>query len=165
MIILTNLSMKYNLAILISIFFINANGQSKWVVDKNGCKVFDAFDIIEKTAEWKGDCIDGLTSGNRSLNLYSEGVKSKNTFIGVMKGGKFEGVGEYEFSNDVKFEGEFELGYFKKGKLVENLDKEEFKVYEGEFKKGLANGHGTYYTMTKVRLLENLKTIIINLEY
>lgn len=98
----------------------------------------------------KGIFTRGTYNGNIDLEVVHQGNKyncSVNQFTidchsGVIQNFRCHGYGEIKFSNgDVK-KGEFENGYFKKGKIIFN----NCNVYEGEFKDNIFSGKGKLST-------------------
>lgn len=116
-------------------------GQDNWIIDKNGCKVFNLFPRKHESVEWSGECKDSLAEGNGTLTWFLRGRKTKNVFEGQMVNGKPEGNGKYVFSDGTELIGEFKEGYFYKGTKTEKLGKTIYE-YKGYFKNNEIVGKG-----------------------
>jgi hypothetical protein len=133
--------MKQIYFIVIFLLPFSLFGQENWIIDKNGCKVFNPFPRKHESVEWSGKCKDSLAEGTGTLTWYLRGRKTKNVFEGNMVNGKQEGKGTYVYSDGTKLVGEFQNGYFYKGTKTEESGKTIYE-YKGYFKNNEIEGKG-----------------------
>ncbi|WP_430814047.1 hypothetical protein [Carboxylicivirga sp. RSCT41] len=132
------------LVILFSLMATVSFAQDSWLIDKNGCKVYNPYPRKHESVEWTGECKDGTANGYGKLIWYLKGKKTNNVYTGFMKNGRPEGKGKYE--TQTKFFKETFEGVFQNGELsfgtIYSYSKQDTTKYVGEITNWKANGHG-----------------------
>ena len=131
--------------LLVSVLILLANlsfGQENWLIDMNGCKVYNPYPRDHESVEWTGDCVDSVATGEGQLIWYLKGKKTENVYSGTMVNGRPEGEGKYVYSF-----GRILQGKYKEGKIFFGTEllgsKKDSTVYIGDYEDDIPNGTGT----------------------
>jgi hypothetical protein len=139
--------MRTLLIFIIATISMFVNGQESWLIDKNGCKVYNPHPREHESVEWTGDCIDSVANGYGQLIWYLRGKKTENVYTGNMINGRPEGKGKYVTDlnfTKITFEGKFKNGEIYYGHK-KNINRKDSTLYIGELKNWEANGQGVMY--------------------
>lgn len=109
-----------------------------WILDQNGCKIWNPSPVPGEKATWTGDCVDGMASGHGEQKwILTTGVDF--TYVGTMREGKLSGSGVSISANGFRYEGQY-LDGRRHGQGV--LRWPDGTRYEGEFAGGYMHGPG-----------------------
>jgi len=100
------------LLILFSIFLFGY--EVKWIKAEDGCYIAFPYLLINKSVkkiEYSGKCKNNKVYGNKAKIIFSDGKVAR--FIGKIKDGYFEGLGEFKFDDGSFFAGIWDKSYLK----------------------------------------------------
>jgi hypothetical protein len=102
----------------------------------SGCRIWDPHPLAGETANWSGDCVQGMAQGAGTV-LWSRDGKPFEKDEGSWDQGRQSGRGTQDWRSG-RYEGEL-IGGEPSGKGVMML---QTSRYEGEFRNGKPNGEG-----------------------
>ncbi|MGB6055619.1 MAG: hypothetical protein WBG17_10305 [Burkholderiaceae bacterium] len=113
---------------------------SEWVLDQNGCKLWNPNPLPGETITWSGACEDGYAEGDGVAQWFVDGVPG-SSYTGSTRAGKSHGRGFSKYRNGNSYEGDFVDGKADgKGVFIWA----DGARYEGDYVGGVRTGKGVY---------------------
>jgi len=127
------------LTAMLSLAIQASAAQEHWIVDPQGCKVASRSLLARDSVLWSGACVEGYASGEGQLQWLHRG-KADGRYTGVLRAGKPDGNGVYEYPNGDRYEGGFYAGHYD-GRGVYTFANG--TSYDGDFVDGASTRSGT----------------------
>ncbi len=118
-----------------------AAATGRWITDKTShCRAWNPNPQPEESIRWIGECVDGLASGQGTVQWFEHGLLSEIAEGNFLKG-KQEGKGTLRFANGFRYDGEFRENQFHGKGIMQFANGNR---YEGEFADDGQNGKGVF---------------------
>lgn len=113
-----------------------------WIEDQNGCKIANPHPQPKETVTWSGACVDGLASGEGSMQWFEEGRPTAR-YEGALEAGWANGKGSLNLPNGAKYVGDWQNSREHGQGRMEWPDG---SWYDGDWRSGKPHGYGQYRT-------------------
>lgn len=92
------------------LWLLGQESEGNFIKDRStGCTVWFKHIFTEDSVTWSGACADGFAEGKGTMVGFTKG-KETSRYVGEMKHGKPDGMGDFSFWGDRRLQGNFRAG-------------------------------------------------------